>query len=190
MVTMITEAKRFVLIDMDEVIFDFDAAIIARWEKYLPGVPRIDSNELEYWELPLNYPEEYHAAIKSIWQEQGFFKHLQPIAGAVEAVYEMMAAGHHVSLCSTPTTKEPYCMYEKLESVFQYFGTKLIDEVFLTKDKTRIHGDYLIDDKPKITGRRDNPDWIHIFFDRGRKWGKGITGPKLSDWSKWREVIK
>lgn len=187
--TLLGKRKRFILIDMDEVIFDFDAAVAESWPRYLPNVPRIDSNQLELWELPLNYPEEHRKTIMSIWREQGFFRKLKPIEGAVEAIHEMMDEGHMVSICTTPTTQEPYCMYEKLQSIYEYFGERLINEVYFSKDKTRIKGDYLIDDRPKITGKQ-KPDWTHIHFDRGRKWGKGVNGPQLSDWSKWREVIK
>jgi 5'-nucleotidase len=177
-------------VDMDEVLFDFDEAVIERWPKYLPQVERIDSNLLQYWNLPENYPPEYTDVIMSIWREEGFFRNLKPIEGAIDAINEMLDAGLKVFLCSTPTTQEPHCMYEKLQSIYQHFGKRLIDRVIFTKDKTvGAYGQYLIDDRPNIVGEA-KPTWIHVHFDRGRQWGKTFKGPQLSDWSKWREVIK
>lgn len=178
-------------VDLDEVVFDFDEAVIRSWPRYLPNLERIDSNMLQHWNLPDNYPSEYSETIMSIWREKGFFRNLKPIDGAVTAVNEMLDSGLKVFFCSTPTTQEPYCMYEKLESIYEHFGSRMIDRVIFSKDKTvGAFGQYLIDDRPKIVGEAKKPTWTHVHFDRGRQWGRTFNGPQLSDWSKWREVIK
>lgn len=178
------------IVDLDEVMFDFDGAVIEQWSRFLPNLKRIDSNLLEHWNLADNYPPEYTDAITSIWREKSFFRNLKPIDGAVNAINEMLDEGIKVFFCSTPTTREPFCMYEKLESIYEHFGSRMIDRVIFAKDKTvGAYGQYLIDDRPKIVGEA-KPSWTHVHFDRGRQWGKTFKGSQLSDWSKWREVIK
>lgn len=181
--------RKIWLVDLDEVVFDFDAEVINNWETHLPGVKRIDSNELQHWNLTDNYPAEFTEAITGIWRQEGFFRSLKPIKNAVEALKEIMGEGHAVFLCSTPTTREPYCVYEKLQSIYEHFGERLINNMIMTKDKTLIQGDYLIDDKPEIQGEIKFPTWTHVHFDRGRTWGKTFNGPQLSDWSKWRDIM-
>lgn len=176
-------------VDLDEVTFGFDEEVIVQWPHYLPDLKRIDSNELKTWNFTDNYPPEYRERITKIWREKGFFKNLKPIEGAVQAINEMLDEGIKVLFCSTPTTQEPYCMYEKLECVYKYFGERMINRVIFCKDKTTgLYADYLIDDKPEISGEAI-PTWTHIHFDRGRQWGKTFNGPQLSDWSKRRDVI-
>ena len=57
-------------------------------------------------------------------------------------------------------------MLEKYEWVENYLGDAWVKRIILTRDKTLIKGDYLIDDKPVITGVERSPEWEQIVYDR------------------------
>ena len=62
------------------------------------------------------------------------------------------------------------CVLEKYQWVEAHFGYDWTKRVILTRDKTIVSGDILIDDKPEITGCA-MPPWQHVLYDRYR-----ITG--------------
>ena len=54
-------------------------------------------------------------------------------------------------------------MTEKYQWVEKHLGKKAVSQLMLTKDKTIVRGDLLIDDKPGIKGL-DSPSWFHALF--------------------------
>ena len=56
-----------------------------------------------------------------------------------------------------------HCVTEKYQWVEKYLGKSAVSQLMLTKDKTIVHGDILIDDKPLIKGL-DEPRWFHFLF--------------------------
>ena len=69
--------------------------------------------------------------------------------------------------------------------VERHFGEAFLPRLILAKDKTWVHGDVLIDDKPEVTGSR-TPTWQHVIFDQ--PFNRGADGPRMT-WSNWREVL-
>ncbi|CAE7681688.1 unnamed protein product, partial [Symbiodinium pilosum] len=50
-----------------------------------------------------------------------------------------------------------------------------------------VQGDLLVDDKPRITGSKQQT-WKHVIFSQS--YNKDIEGkPRLSSWSSWRSVF-
>ena len=70
--------------------------------------------------------------------------------------------------------------------VERVLGTAWVSQVILTKDKTVIKGDFLIDDKPVITRAQDPPDWEHILYDR--PYNRGIKRKRIT-WENWRDIL-
>jgi 5'-nucleotidase len=109
-----------------------------------------------------------------------------PVPGAKEALEEMQARGFEVFICSSPLDTYNNCVLEKYEWIEKVLGPTWVKQIILTKDKTIIKGDFLIDDKPLITGVQDPPEWEHIVFDR--PYNRGANRRRIT-WNNWREVI-
>ena len=60
--------------------------------------------------------------------------------------------GHEVFICTAPLTNYENSVLEKYKWVEKNFGHEWIKKIILTKDKTLIKGDILIDDNPEIFG--------------------------------------
>uniref|UniRef100_G3SR39 5',3'-nucleotidase, mitochondrial n=1 Tax=Loxodonta africana TaxID=9785 RepID=G3SR39_LOXAF len=90
----------------------------------------------------------------SIWESKNFFFELEPLPGAVEAVKQMANLENtDVFICTSPIRMFKYCPYEKYAWVEKHFGPEFLEHVVLTRDKTVISADLLIDDRPDITGK-------------------------------------
>lgn len=110
--------KKIVYIDMDGVLADFRK-----------GVGRKDYD--------FDPPEMF---------ELGFFRKLEPMPGAKEAVAKLLAMDHiRLYILSKPTTKALNCASEKFEWINEHFP-ELLKRVFLACDKSHLIGDFLIDD--------------------------------------------
>jgi 5'(3')-deoxyribonucleotidase len=84
--------------------------------------------------------------------ETAFLTRWGDIAGASEAVREMIDLGHKVWICTSPRSRSPYCVTEKHAWVENYFRSTFVGRLVVTKDKTLVRGRYLIDDQPEIRG--------------------------------------
>ncbi|KAF6095918.1 5',3'-nucleotidase, mitochondrial [Phyllostomus discolor] len=106
----------------------------------------------------------------SIWESENFFFDLEPLPGAVEAVKQMANLENtDVFICTSPIKRYKYCPYEKYAWVEKHLGPDFLEQVVLTRDKTVVSADLLIDDRPDITGKwpgQDTPggnksDFLH-----------------------------
>jgi len=119
-----------------------------------------------------------------IFDHKGFYRDL-PLPGAVEAVTDPLAEGFDVYICTSPLVQYQNCALEKYEWVEEHLGSEFTKRVILTRDKTLVRGDVLIDDKPVIGGI-STPQWRHVLFDR--PYNRSIPGPRMH-WDNWREVL-
>jgi 5'-nucleotidase len=65
---------------------------------------------------------------------------------------------------SSPSVNSETCHSDKSKWLKEHMGEKWARKLILTKDKTVIIGDYLIDDRIDITGVIKAPAWKHIIF--------------------------
>ena len=160
-----------VLLDMDGVLADFEAGIEKAWAEH----PVVVENN---W-FPLNLPhartiklppqlrerwgEEAVTTFRSILSSGSFYHNLTPIDGALDGVQRLIESGHDVKICTRPSRHVPTCADEKKAWAYQYLGKKVGDNTIVIRDKTLVPGDYLIDDKPSITGTQQ-PTWVHVVF--------------------------
>lgn len=103
----------------------------------------------------------------------------------------MLRAGREVFLCTSPLTRSPWCVPEKLAWVEYHFGPSWLRRIIVTTDKT-LAGDsgqlcVLVDDRDRITGLADPPPWQHVLFDA--PYNRTKSGPRLSSWADWRQVL-
>jgi len=175
-----------ILIDMDDVLADFDGEFYRRWNKVYPGKNITPPNERKCFYLSDESPEEYTELIRGIYTASGFVKSLPEITGSIEAVKEIASMGHTIFICTTPLNAYKNCVIEKYEWIEEHFGYEWTKKLILTKDKTVVRGDILIDDKPEITGA-EKPVWEHIVYDK--PYNKHTNHIKRMTWANYRQIL-
>lgn len=153
------------LVDMDGVLFDYAGGFEKKWNTMYPNLQPFNSKTQKNFYIENNMPEEYKSLIEQIADsDELFFAELSPIEGALEGLLKL-AEKNPVYICTSPNTKNDYCAYGKIKSVRKHLGDEWVRRTIVTKDKTMVRGDYLIDDKPEITGSFPR-SWTHILYDQ------------------------
>lgn len=174
-----------ILVDMDGVIADFDGEFLQRWRTRHPDKVYYPLEQRTLFYVKDQYPDELKPLVAEILLEPNFFRDMMPMEGAIESLREMQSLGMDVFICSSPLTTYQNCVREKYEWVEHMLGADWVKKLILTKDKTLVRGDYLIDDKPQITGA-DTPTWEHILYDR--PYNSNIDKRRLT-WKNWKDVL-
>lgn len=178
--------KKIILIDMDGVLADAEASFLAEYRKKFPNHFYLPIEEKAFY-IGHDYPPELKNDVHSIYQAEGFFLNLPLIPGAKEALEEMLAMGHDVRIATSPLLRYKHCVLEKYKWVHNNLGFEWTRRIILSKDKTLIHGDVLIDDKPEHEGERI-PSWEHILYDA--PYNRHLNNKKRLTWDNWNEVLE
>jgi len=180
---------RIVLVDFDNTIADFDLGFELQWRKLYPTRPIVLEAQRTTFKIEDNYPPESKPDIRAIISADGFIAGLPPQDGAVQALQEMLAAGHEVFICTAPLSQPLPNVPEKYQWVAQHLGEEWAKQrIIVSKDKTLVVGDVLIDDNPgEITGQR-NAEWTRVIYDR--TYNQLVTGRRLTHWSNWRTQLE
>ena len=175
-----------VLVDQDNVLADFDAAFRAHWRDRYPDLPCVEPAARRAFNPVDDLPREYREAGIELYSSSGFFQSIPPIAGAYSALHSMLELGWNVRICTSPIARYRHCIAEKFSWVEEHLGVEWVRRIVLTSDKTLVHGDWLVDDKPHITGSRE-PSWRHALFDSPHNRHIDVM-PRIS-WGNWRSVL-
>ena len=175
-----------ILIDMDGALSDFDGEFLKRWRERHPEKFYVPMEERTAFYVKDQYPEELKPLVTEIILEPGFFREMLPMVGAKEALMEMDKLGVEAFVCTSPLSKYQNCVLEKYEWVEKHLGQGWVRRIIMAKDKTLVKGEYLIDDKPEITGMEKTPDWEHILYDR--PYNKGGFRRRIT-WENWKDII-
>jgi len=151
------------LIDLDDVLADYNGLALGRYHALHPDRLYIPPEEITTFYIKDSYPAELRPLLEEVYNEPGFFRDIPPIPGGLEAVQEIADKGHHVFICSAPLLTNPTCASDKYDWVKSHLGAEWEEKLILSRDKTLIAGDYLVDDKPSIKGCR-TPSWKHILY--------------------------
>lgn len=152
------------LIDQDGVLADFEEGLRQKWRQaYSDVAPLAPAARLSFY-AHRDYPEHLRERVAKICFAERFFRDLPPLPGAIAGIQALADAGHDVRICTSPLLQNPYCVAEKYQWVAQHLGVAWLDKLILTKDKTLVQGDYLIDDKPEIQGGL-SPAWQQLLYD-------------------------
>ena len=119
-----------------------------------------------------------------IMNSEGFFSGLEPIEGAVQAVKEMDKL-YDVRLCTSPLRDYRYCVGEKFQWVAHHLGESWTRKIIITKDKTIVRADYLIDDRQQLGD--DTPVWEQIYFSQ--PYNVNVKARHLDKWENWRSLF-
>lgn len=175
-----------ILVDMDGVIVDTMAGFNKEFSRRFPQIPVIPLEEIREFYLERQYSPEHSSNIHQIWATPGFFAGLLPIPGSIAALHELVNQAD-VAICTSPFTESKTCAQEKWQWVEQYLGKEWLKRLIITKDKTRVYGNILIDDKPQITGAKESPFWEHVLYTQ--PWNKNIQEKRRLTWQNYKEVL-
>lgn len=76
---------------------------------------------------------------------EGFFRDLKPVAGALAGVRKLAALGYELHILTQPVAESAYCYMEKMQWIGMWFP-ELISKLHMVQDKGLMRGHYLIDD--------------------------------------------
>lgn len=176
-----------ILVDMDGVIADFEGEFLTRWRKNHPEKEYVRHEERKGFWLKEQYPIEYRDLVENIYLSPGFYYGLPPVEGSIEALNYLLAQGHNVRLCTAPMLpKYENCVLEKYHWVADHLGSMWVERMIMTKDKTMVRGDILIDDMPDVRGSQI-PLWEHVIFNQ--HYNKDIVDKRRMTWENFKEVL-
>lgn len=174
------------LVDMDAVIAHWGAEFDKCLNVFGPvadGIPR--TAHQQQWNLNEGRTAAERKIIEQVMIEPGFYRRLELIPGAKQALKAALKAavkaGHDVRIVSSPYISNPTCASDKLDWIARHYGSQWASRLILTNDKTVVHGDILVDDKPEVTGSME-PTWMHVLFG-DYAYNRAVAGPRITEWS-------
>lgn len=176
-----------ILVDQDDVLADFSGEFVRLWTFAYAERHNFKLDEIKTFGIENNLPDHLKFLAELVYGRSHFFRDLPPVPGALTALREMLDLGYDVRICTAPLFKYDNCVREKYDWVDYHLGSEWTPRIVMTRDKTLVRGDYLIDDKPEITGSAI-PEWQHVVFDRPHN--QHVLGkPRIMSWDKWKDII-
>jgi 5'-nucleotidase len=170
-----------IAVDLDGVIANWGK----QWDRYLDdiaGAERIPRHHQQLtFDLKAGLNSDERQIVDEVMATPGFYADLDPINGAIEGLHYLAALGHDVTICTSPWIANPTCASDKLAWVRYHLGDDWAKKTIITFDKTLVRGDFLIDDKPELSGSME-PTWEHIVYAQPYNVDV-IDKRRLMDWS-------
>ncbi|XP_046583486.1 5'(3')-deoxyribonucleotidase, cytosolic type-like [Haliotis rubra] len=190
-------ARLKVLLDLDQVLADFEGYFLQRYKERFPDLPFIEEKDRNTFYLRDQYAKlrsDLPDRVREIYMEEYFFLSLPEIQGSIAAAKAMADMEDvDVFICTSPLTSYRYCLSEKFQWVEDHLGADWVDRTIIAKDKTMIYGHILIDDRPHIKGACKNPSWEHIVFTSHHNIRTDLRGKRrLDSWTDghWKDLIE
>ena len=131
-----------ILVDMDDTIEQLLKTWLARINEQCGRC--VAPDDVKEWNLAAAYPGLTQEQVYGVADVPGFWKDVEPVPGAAEALKHFMDEGHEVYIV---TATESGHVEEKMRDVlFRYFPFLSWSQVIITSRKQLIRGDVLIDD--------------------------------------------
>lgn len=182
--------KYTLLIDMDGVIAQWYQGFLNKWKEEYPDRQFVAPEDLKEFYIEGQYPEEYESDILRVTRSRGLYLSLPVMPGAQEALEDIeknCLDFIEPFICTAPELKydDLMCHSEKMQYLKQNFSDFWVSRAIITKDKTVVRGDGLIDDKPTITGSM-KPEWVQIAYKQPYNQGTFTW----EQWPEYRELIR
>jgi 5'(3')-deoxyribonucleotidase len=176
-----------ILVDLDGTIAHFDRELDRHLDErysHLPNIPRSpDQLSFNLWE---GRTEEEQQALREIMNWPGFYRHLEVMEGAVEAIKEMEAEGHEVRFLTAPWESNNTCLQDKQDWIAEHFGEEYRRKLFYAKDKDWVAGDILFDDKYPIP-HAETASWVQVFITQ--PYNRDAPGLRIASIRDWRDGV-
>ena len=176
-----------ILVDMDGVIANWGKQWDHVADTYWPESRVHRHQQQTSFDLKAGLDAYDCDVVDLIMNHPNFYRDLEPIDGAIEALHAMTEAGHGVTICTSPWLTNKTCVTDKLEWLDRHIGDGWSSKAVITADKTQVAGDILIDDKPTIKGAFI-PTWEHVVFDQPYN-REVVDRQRITGWSNWSEQI-
>lgn len=154
-----------VLVDLDNVIADQVAGFYNALADQYPEINPPPRDSLKEFDFEWNFPYDVQKKIKALRLGEGFFRQLPVIEGAKDGLARLREKATHVRIVTAPTWDWQYCVPEKYAWVEKHLGRDWSEKMILTRDKTFVRGDILIDDNPSVSGIWAQ-EWTHVLYDQ------------------------
>ncbi len=175
-----------ILIDIDEVLADFEGRLREVWAEKYPHTPLFQDGVRRTFYIGSADDQGRADLVKKIIHSEGFFGSLKPKQGAKQALEAMRGLGHSVFILTSPGVSYPNAASEKYVWVQKHFGQHMLERLIITPAKPMIRGDILIDDRPEIP-HEDKATWEHVLYDTS--YNKAVEGKRRLKWDTWEEVL-
>lgn len=158
------EVSMRVLCDSDSVIADFFPPLFREYARRTGEIVTVD--QIKTWDMGKHVSQP--DVLYGIFMEPGFFRNLQPMPGAVEALRAWVDAGIEVVVATSPCTA--HSAAEKIEWCVEHVPfidpkglhgrIKVPRNLWIGHDKHHIVADVMVDDGPHnaLAYRKAHPD--------------------------------
>ena len=191
-------SKPYLLLDMDWSTINFQKPLIKKIQETTTLSPAVikhleDSRNRtrialrELFDLEETAKREMRGIIEWLYQTEEFFKSLEPYDGIVDTIHDL-ESDFNIDFCTKPSKKVCGSESAKRETIVKYFGKKYSEKMYTAHDKTRVHGDLLIDDNPTIKWDI-KPSWKQILVDQPHNQDSDLPRLYLDKQHLWKKQL-
>jgi len=175
-----------ILVDMDGVVANFEKGVLDTYRNRHPDKSFVPLEQRTSFYVKEQYPNELQPLVEEIYLAKGFYLNLPPIEGSLEALSELASRGDEIYICTSPLLSNPFCVQEKYDWVINHLGKDWTKRMIVSKDKTIVSGDFLIDDKPDVKGVQQ-PTWEQILYSQ--PYNAQVNSKRRMTWRNWKSII-
>jgi 5'(3')-deoxyribonucleotidase len=156
-------SKLVFLLDVDEVLANFVTPAIAAISQVLGRPWSLAEAPADDWDMFKVLTEEQYDEMSRLIDVEGWCRSIEPYPDTKPAVAKLKSRCDIVVV--TKYRHTPYWVYERTEWLGEHFGFSP-DHIIYTWDKTRIDGDFLLDDHPGNvrSWQAAHPDGVGMFW--------------------------
>lgn len=174
--TRIFGRKPVLILDSDGVIYQWEKGVLAHFHKHNPNLPPIEGPFRNWDTTTGRTPEQAAALLRTL--DKMDYSELEPYPASLAVIPLLVEVGFDVYVATSHSTANLYCAAAKVYAFHRDFNGLLDQHIAITLDKTRLIGDWLVDDKPEVIGRTDvPPTWQHVYFTQA--YNEHLDGPRL-----------